>query len=94
MHSQRDWFADGELCAEEIDLVVWIDFIVVGWVAEGEWKHALFLQVCLMLNVQVWGELMIFRRWRKARARKLDGGRGGGRMGAGGNDLLYVRSCG
>lgn len=80
MHSQRDWFADGELCAEEIDLVVWIDFIVVGWVAEGEWKHALFLQVCLVLNVQVWGELMIFRGWRKAGARKLDGGRGGRRV--------------
>lgn len=84
MHHQRDRFADGELCAEEIDLVVWIDFIIIGWVAESEWKHALFLQVCLVLNVQVWGELMIFRGWWK----------GGRRVRAGGNDILYVRSCG
>lgn len=47
--SQRDRFAHRELGAEEIDLVVWIDFVVVGWVAEGEWKHALLLQVCLVL---------------------------------------------
>ena len=49
MDSQRDRFAHRELGAEEIDLVVWIDFVVVGWVTEGEWKHALLLQVCLVL---------------------------------------------
>lgn len=81
MHSQRDRFTDGELGAEEIDLVVWIDFIVVGWVAEGEWKHALFLQVCLVLNVQARGELMIFgdggkqeqeRRWLKGSWKRVE----------------------
>lgn len=40
-----------------------------------------------MLNVQVWGELMIFRGWRKAGARKPEGGRGAGELG--GEEMTY-----
>lgn len=40
--------ADGELSAEDIDLVVGSDLVVIGRIGEGKRKHTLFLQVGLV----------------------------------------------
>jgi len=39
------WLADSEFGNLEVNLVFWVDLIIVGWVRKGQWKHALLLQV-------------------------------------------------
>ena len=46
---QSHGLAYRKLSAEEVDLVFWVDLVVVGWVGESQRKHALFLQVRLVL---------------------------------------------
>ena len=43
-----DWLANGELSAEDVDLVIGGELVVVGGVGEGEGKHTLLLQVGLV----------------------------------------------
>jgi len=43
------WLANGDFTANEVDLVLWVDLLVVGWVGEGQRKHTLLLEVGLML---------------------------------------------
>lgn len=45
-HGHR--LADSELSAEDVDLVIGLDLVVVGGVREGEGKHTLLLQVGLV----------------------------------------------
>lgn len=45
VHSEGHWLANLELCSEQINLVVWLDLVVVRGVNEGQWKHTLLLQV-------------------------------------------------
>lgn len=40
-HCQR--LANCQFRTHEVDFVIWIDLIVVCWVGESQWKHALFL---------------------------------------------------
>lgn len=46
--TESDGLANGELSAEEVDLVLGSDLLVVGGVNEGERKHTLLLQVGLV----------------------------------------------
>ncbi len=43
-----EWLADGELSAAEVDLILWVDALVVLWVRESQWEHTLLLQVGLV----------------------------------------------
>ena len=47
--SQGDGFADGDFGTEEIDPVIRIDLVIVGWIRKGEREHALFFEVGLVL---------------------------------------------
>jgi hypothetical protein len=49
MDSQSHRLAGGELGRVDGDLVVGANLLVVGGVAEGQWKHTLLLQVGLVL---------------------------------------------
>lgn len=48
--SQGYGFADRKLCAQEIDPVIWVDFVVISGFNEGEGKHALLLQIRFVLQ--------------------------------------------
>ena len=48
MHSQSHWLANCNLSAQQVDLVVWLDLVVVRFVREGEWQHTLLLEVGLV----------------------------------------------
>lgn len=52
MNSQRDRLANLELGAQDVDAVVRVDLVIVGWIGECEGEHALFLQVGLVLFVE------------------------------------------
>jgi len=47
--TECDWLSDCELGAQKVDLVGWVDLVVVGWVGEGKRKHTLLLEVGLVL---------------------------------------------
>ena len=51
--TQSDGLANLELSAEEVDLVLGLDLVVVGGVGEGKRKHTLLLQVGLVLKQAV-----------------------------------------
>lgn len=51
--TQSDGLANLELSAEEVDLVLGLDLVVVGGVGEGKRKHTLLLQVGLVLKDDV-----------------------------------------
>lgn len=51
--TQGDGLANLELSAEEVDLVLGLDLVVVGGVGEGKRKHTLLLQVGLVLKEDV-----------------------------------------
>ena len=54
MHFQCHWLADRQLCAQQIHLIIWVDLVVVSRISKSKWKHALLLQICLVLeNVSV-----------------------------------------
>jgi len=49
VHAESHGFANGELCAEQVNTVIRLDLVVIGWVGKGKWEHALLLQVGLVL---------------------------------------------
>ena len=48
MYHHCDWLANLELCAEDVDLIIGVDLVIVLCVREVQWQHALLLQVGLM----------------------------------------------
>jgi len=46
--SESNWLANSELSAQKVNLVLWVDLVVVGGVRESEGKHTLLLQVRLV----------------------------------------------
>jgi hypothetical protein len=51
MNPHREWLANGQLSAHEIDLGIRWDLVVVGGVAESQGKHSLLLQIRFMLEI-------------------------------------------
>ena len=51
MDSECQRFADRKLCAHDVNFVIWIDLVVIGWISESQWQKALLLEVGLVLEV-------------------------------------------
>lgn len=48
VYDHRHWLTNCNLGALQVNAVVWLDLVVVCWVAEGQRKHTLLLQVGLV----------------------------------------------
>ena len=50
MNPHCHWLTDGKLSAKQIDLVVWVDSVVICRIHKGQGKHTLLLQVGFVLS--------------------------------------------